>query len=68
MTVKPRIGVTVSNRGATMTWLAHWLAVKRAGGKPVRLSVNGKTDVDGLDGLGIGGGPLSGKPNRHCYR
>ena len=56
MTVKPRIGVTVSNRGATMTWLAHWLAVKRAGGKPVRLSVNGKTDVDGLDGLVIGGG------------
>ena len=39
-----------------MTWLAHWLAVWRAGGQAVRLSVNGKTDTDDLDGLVIGGG------------
>ncbi|MEQ8507228.1 MAG: type 1 glutamine amidotransferase [Rhodospirillales bacterium] len=53
---RPKIGVTVSNRGATLTWLAHWLAVWRAGGQAVRLSVNGKTDTDDLDGLVIGGG------------
>jgi putative glutamine amidotransferase len=56
VSAKPRIGVTVSNRGAALTWFAHWLAVRRAGGVPVRMSVNGKTDVDGLDGLLIGGG------------
>ena len=56
MTRKPAIGVTVSNRGAALTWLAHWTAIRRAGGRPVRLSVNGKTDIDGLDGLVIGGG------------
>ncbi|MEQ8227830.1 MAG: type 1 glutamine amidotransferase [Rhodospirillales bacterium] len=56
MTGRPKIGVTVSNRGATLTWLAHWLAVWRAGGQAVRLSVNGKTNTDDLDGLVIGGG------------
>lgn len=56
MSKRPRIGVTVSNRGAAMTWLANWLAVTRAGGKAVRLSVNGKTDTADLDGLIIGGG------------
>lgn len=56
MSNRPKIGVTVSNRGATLTWLAHWLAVWRAGGQAVRLSVNGKTDTDDLDGLVIGGG------------
>ena len=56
MTKRPRIGVTVSNRGAAMSWLANWLAVTRAGGRAVRMSVNGKTDIDGLDGLIIGGG------------
>ena len=39
-----------------MSWLANWLAVTRAGGRAVRMSVNGKTDIDGLDGLIIGGG------------
>ncbi|MAO56690.1 MAG: gamma-glutamyl-gamma-aminobutyrate hydrolase [Rhodospirillaceae bacterium] len=56
MRKRPRIGVTVSNRGAAMSWLANWLSVTRAGGKAVRMSVNGKTDIDGLDGLIIGGG------------
>ncbi|MAN81283.1 MAG: gamma-glutamyl-gamma-aminobutyrate hydrolase [Rhodospirillaceae bacterium] len=56
MTARPRIGVTVSNKGARLTWLAHWLAVLRAGGRPVRLSVGGRTEVSGLDGLVIGGG------------
>tara|TARA_B100000965_G_scaffold108413_1_gene89615 strand:+ start:288 stop:968 length:681 start_codon:yes stop_codon:yes gene_type:complete len=56
MRKRPRIGVTVSNRGAAMSWLANWLAVTRAGGRAVRMSVNGKTDIDGLDGLIIGGG------------
>ncbi|MEQ9576143.1 MAG: type 1 glutamine amidotransferase [Rhodospirillales bacterium] len=56
MTARPRIGVTVSDRGATLTWLAHWLAVRRAGGRPVRLSAGGRTDTAGLDGVVIGGG------------
>jgi putative glutamine amidotransferase len=56
MTVRPRIGVTVSDRGATLTWLAHWLAVRRAGGRPVRLTAGGRSEVSGLDGLVIGGG------------
>ncbi|MEP2543949.1 MAG: gamma-glutamyl-gamma-aminobutyrate hydrolase family protein, partial [Alphaproteobacteria bacterium] len=56
MTARPRIGVTVSDRGAKLTWLAHWLAVRRAGGRPVRLSAGGRTDTMGLDGVVIGGG------------
>lgn len=56
MTARPRIGVTVSDRGAMLTWLAHWLAVRRAGGRPVRLSAGGRTDTAGLDGVVIGGG------------
>lgn len=56
MTAKPRIGVTVSERGARLTWLAHWLAVVRAGGRPVRLTATGRSGIDGLDGLVVGGG------------
>jgi len=56
VTKKPRIGVTVSARGSTLTWLCHWFALWRAGARPVRLAVGGRTAIDGLDGLVIGGG------------
>jgi len=56
VSAKPCIGVTVSSRGAAATWFAHWLAVRRAGGLPLRLAADGRTGADGLDGLIIGGG------------
>ena len=56
MTRRPRIGVTVSARGSTLTWLCHWFALWRAGARAVRLAAGGRTGIDGLDGLVIGGG------------
>lgn len=56
MTPRPRIGVTVSARGSTLTWLCHRFALWRAGARAVRLTVGGRTRFDGLDGLVIGGG------------
>jgi len=52
---RPRIGITTSDYKSRLAWWCDWLAVWRAGGQPVRLSP-ASPDLDGLDGLVIGGG------------
>lgn len=52
---RPRIGITTSDHKSLLAWWCDWLAVWRAGGKPVRLSPSRRTPDD-LDGLVIGGG------------
>nr|WP_298412856.1 gamma-glutamyl-gamma-aminobutyrate hydrolase family protein [uncultured Halomonas sp.] len=53
--VRPRIGITTSDHKSLLAWWCDWLAVWRAGGKPVRLSPS-RSIPDDLDGLVIGGG------------
>ncbi|WP_227369882.1 gamma-glutamyl-gamma-aminobutyrate hydrolase family protein [Halomonas sp. M20] len=53
--VRPRIGITTSDHKSLLAWWCDWLAVWRAGGKPVRLSPS-RPIPDDLDGLVIGGG------------
>ncbi|WP_048307195.1 gamma-glutamyl-gamma-aminobutyrate hydrolase family protein [Halomonas sp. PR-M31] len=53
--VRPRIGITTSDHKSLLAWWCDWLAVWRAGGKPVRLSPSRPVPKD-LDGLVIGGG------------
>lgn len=54
---KPVIGVTTSNRRSTLTWLCHWFALWRAGGRAIRIKPGGpKVPLGALDGLVIGGG------------
>nr|WP_299245473.1 gamma-glutamyl-gamma-aminobutyrate hydrolase family protein [uncultured Halomonas sp.] len=52
---RPRIGITTSDHKSLLAWWCDWLAVWRAGGKPVRLSPS-RPIPDDLDGLVIGGG------------
>ncbi|MFD2438118.1 gamma-glutamyl-gamma-aminobutyrate hydrolase family protein [Modicisalibacter luteus] len=52
---RPRIGITTSDHKSRLAWLCDWLAVWRAGGKPIRLSPS-RPVPEGLDGLVIGGG------------
>ncbi|MGC3875246.1 gamma-glutamyl-gamma-aminobutyrate hydrolase family protein [Halomonas sp. GXIMD04776] len=52
---RPRIGITTSDHKSLLAWWCDWLAVWRAGGKPVRLSPS-RSIPDDLDGLVIGGG------------
>lgn len=54
---RPVIGVTTSDKRSTLTWLFHWLAVWRAGGRARRIRPGHPTpSVAELDGLIIGGG------------
>lgn len=52
---RPRIGITTSDHKSLLAWYFDWLAVWRAGGKPIRLSPS-RPVPDGLDGLVVGGG------------
>ena len=52
---RPRIGITTSDHKSRLAWLCDWLAVWRAGGKPIRLSPS-RPVPEGLDGLVVGGG------------
>jgi len=52
---RPRIGVTVSERGR-IPWTFLRLALYRAGARAVRLDAGRPACFDGLDGLVIGGG------------
>jgi putative glutamine amidotransferase len=52
----PRIGVTGPVRGGTPAWLFTWLAVRRAGAKPVRITPEKPRTARDLDGLIVGGG------------
>jgi len=52
----PLIGVTTSARGGRIMWLFNWLAVRRAGGRAVRLTSAHPASAEPLDGVIIGGG------------
>ena len=56
MSFKPTIGVTGPNRGGTAAWWMTWLALRRAGARPVRIQPARPLDESLLDGLVIGGG------------
>lgn len=53
---KPRIGVTGNHRFWSPSWFCIRLAVRLAGGIPLRISVKHDQDRDSLDGLVISGG------------
>ena len=53
---RPRIGVTGPDKGGLAAWLFTRHAVRRAGGKPVRIRPGKPHPIDEVDGLIIGGG------------
>lgn len=53
---RPLIGVTTSDYKSRTAWFFDWLAVWRAGGRPVRISPGRTFDATRLDGLVVGGG------------
>ena len=56
MSVKPIVAVTGPDRGGALAWCASWLAVRRAGGRPLRVRPgNANADV-AFDALILGGG------------
>lgn len=52
----PLIGITASQRGGLWMAAFNWLAIKRAGGVPIRIRPNNRSDINRVDGLVIGGG------------
>ncbi len=54
--MRPRIGITGPDRGGLAAWLFTWLAVRRAGGIPVRITPSRPRPGIPMDGLIIGGG------------
>lgn len=66
---RPVIGVTGPDRGGLAAWWFTALAVRRAGGRPVRIRPGSPKPINGLDGLIVGGGAdvsprLYGQPQR----
>ncbi len=53
---RPLIGVTGPERGGEAAWLFTKIAVRRAGGRPRRITPKRPLSADLLDGLIIGGG------------
>ncbi|TVQ13714.1 MAG: gamma-glutamyl-gamma-aminobutyrate hydrolase family protein [Balneolaceae bacterium] len=53
---KPAIGVTGPDRGGYPAWFFTRIAVRRAGGRAVRIRPGKRVDPEILDGLIIGGG------------
>ncbi|MFN2348776.1 MAG: gamma-glutamyl-gamma-aminobutyrate hydrolase family protein [Thioalkalivibrio sp.] len=53
---RPLIGVTGPDRGGLAAWFATWFAVRRAGGRAVRITPRRPRVELKLDGLVIGGG------------
>jgi putative glutamine amidotransferase len=53
---RPVVGVTASARGGRVMWWANALAVRRAGGRPRRITADDPGPRNGLDALLIGGG------------
>lgn len=56
MSRRPRIAVTGPDRGGLAAWLFTAHAVRRAGGKPVRIRPTKERSLEDIDGLIIGGG------------
>mgnify|MGYP001035878304 CR=1 FL=1 len=55
-TRRPLIGVTGPDRGGLAAWWFTWLAVRRAGGRAIRITPSRPCRPEQLDGLIIGGG------------
>lgn len=53
---KPHIGVTGPDKGGFAAWAFTSISIRLAGGKPVRINPSRPRDIDGLQGLIIGGG------------
>lgn len=53
---RPVIGVTTARRRGGAMWLFNWLAVRRAGGQPRRITPARPVSIAELDGLVVGGG------------
>lgn len=53
---RPLIGVTTSARGGWRLWWFNHCAIRRAGGRAVRLTTHREAPDEPLDGLVIGGG------------
>lgn len=53
---RPVVGVTGPNHGGLAAWLFTALAVRRAGGRALRIRPRKPVDIEQLDGLIIGGG------------
>lgn len=69
MAYRPLIGVTGPDRGGLAAWLATWYAVRRAGGRAVRITPRHPRTLLKPDALVIGGGAdvdpgLYGEPRR----
>ncbi|MFO7554736.1 MAG: gamma-glutamyl-gamma-aminobutyrate hydrolase family protein [Desulfobacterales bacterium] len=56
MNKRPVIFVTGPKKGGVFAWIMTWLALKRAGAKPVRITDGTDIDMSQLDGLVLGGG------------
>jgi putative glutamine amidotransferase len=56
MTRRPVIGITGPDKGGLSAWWFTARAVRRAGGKPVRIQPRRPRSLDGVDALIIGGG------------
>jgi putative glutamine amidotransferase len=52
----PTIGITGPDKGGATAWLFTALAIRLAGGRPVRITPSRPRAADGLQGLVIGGG------------
>jgi len=55
-TVAPRIGITGPDKGGLAAWLFTAWAIRRAGGRPIRIQPRRPRAVGELDGVVIGGG------------
>ena len=53
---RPLIGVTGPDRGGLIAWLMTALAIRRGGGRPVRITPARPCDASRLQGVVIGGG------------
>ena len=56
MSTRPVIGITTSRSKSFISWACDWLAVWRAGGRPLRIMPGREAAVSALDGLVVGGG------------
>lgn len=53
---RPTIGITGPDKGGGVAWFFTALAIRLAGGKPVRITPSDPRTADGLQGLIVGGG------------
>lgn len=56
MSRRPAIGITGPDRGGLAAWWFSALAVRRAGGRPLRIRPGRSANYERLDGLVLGGG------------